>query len=498
VAKQAKQPKKRKPQIDPAGLRGPEWEWADELSLTTGGLPGSGDDLWKGITEHIERPAKSVPVVHDVDVVVVGGGVAGTIAAIAAARHGAATLVVDEFSSLGGNMGVGLWAGGSVHLSLSDPNAFPNGIGGIPGEFAERAIHGENRMLGQNAYFRDAQAVKTVAIEMLEAAGGQVFLNGVFSDVLLEGGAVVGLFVETKSGTMAIRSKVVIDCTGTADVADRAGAPVIVRPTHPSAGVFFAVANVEYGVYEQALTDRGDLSDDDKAWAKDHEGARPYMPWARQAWEADEFYIIDVVGNFATLEISMKPPTRTHPGMQRGRTRVNGNWNPGDALALSRINQRMHPYIYHFVEFLRHRVPGYQNANLHIVSPFTHSRGGKCIEAEYTVTGDDVTNDARFDDVVYKFWGPSPAGCDIPYRAMIPKKIDGLMAAGRSAMNRGPQFRSRYSCQLMGQAAGVAAAMAVKHGVQPRAVDVKELQRALHTLGANMGPEERLKELGLL
>ena len=494
----AKKTKKRKPQIDPAGLRGPDWEWADERSLTTGGLPGSGEDLWKGIAEHVERPAKSAPVVYDVDVVVVGGGVAGSIAAIAAARQGAQTLVVDEFSSLGGNMGVGLWAGGSVHLSLSDPNAFPNGIGGIPGELADGVLRGEKRQVGQNAYFRDSQAVKAVAIEMLEEAGGKALLNAFFSDVLLEGDTVRGLFVETKSGTMAIRSKVVIDCTGTADVADRAGAPVIVRPTHPSAGVFFAVAGVDYGVYQQAVTDRGDLSGDDHAWAKNHDGARPYMPWVRQAWEADEFYIIDVVDDFATLEISMKPPTPTHPRMQRGRTRVNGNWNPGDALALNRINQRMHPYLYHFVQFLRNRVPGYQNANLHMVSPFTHARGGKCMEAEYTVTGDDVTNDARFDDVVYKFWSKSPNGCDIPYRAMIPKKIDGLMAAGKSAMNRGPQFRSRYSCQLMGQAAGVAAAMAVKQGIQPRGLDVKELQKALHALGANMGPEDRLKELGLV
>ena len=240
------------------------------------------------------------------------------------------------------------------------------------------------------------------------------------------------------------------------------------------------------------------MSGDDKAWAKDRDGAAPYMPWARQAWEAREFRIVDVVDDFATLEITMKPPLWVHPRLQRGRTRINGNWNPGDALALSRINQRMHPYLYHFVEFLRNRVPGYQNAYLHVVSPYTHARGGKCIEAEYTVTGDDVLNDARFDDVIYKFWSASPAGCDIPYRAMIPRKIDGLMAAGRSAMKRGPQFRVRFSCQLMGQAAGVAAAMAVQRGIQPRAVDVKELQRSLHALGSNMGPEERLKELGII
>ena len=301
--------KRQKPEFNPAGLRGPEWEWADEVSLGTGGLPGTAETLWENIGGHAERPAAEVPVVHDVDVAVVGGGVAGTIAAIAAARHGADTLVIDRF---------------------------------------------------------------------------------------------------------------------------------------------FAVADVDYERYQQAIGERGELAPEDRQWADDHEAA-PYMPWVREAWEADEFYIIDVVDDFATLEIMLKPPDPTQPHMQLGRTRVNGNWNPGDALALSRINQRMHPYIYHFVEFLRGRVPGYEKTYLHIVSPFTHARGGKCIEAEYSVTGDDVSHDARFDDVVYKFWGTTRDGCDIPDRAMIPKDIDGLMAAGKSAMNRGPQFRSRYSCQLMGQ-----------------------------------------------
>ena len=490
--------KRQKPQINPAGLGGPEWEWADEISLSTGGLPGTGEDLWKDVTQEVERPAKDIPVVHDVDVAVVGGGVAGSIAALAAARQGAKTLVIDRFSSLGGNMGVGLWAGASIHLALSNPDAFPNGIGGVPADFADHVLQGEDRNVGFGAYFRDGQAIKAVLVEMLEDAGGEALLDAFVSDVIMDGDKVRGLFVETKSGTLAVKCKVAIDCTGTADVADRAGAPLIVRPTHPSAGVCFAVNNVDYGRYEQALKDRGELSEDDKEWAKQRSGAMPYMPWARQAWDADEFYIVDVVDDFATLEMTVKPPTWSDPRIQCNRTRVNGAWNPGDALALSRINQRMHSYIYRFVEFLSARVPGYENAYLLIVSPFTHARGGKCIDSVYSVTGDDVNADARFDDVIYKFWRESKEGCDIPYRMMLPRRIDGLLAAGRSAMNRGPQFRARYSCQLMGQAAGVAAALAVRSGVEPRDIDVKALQSILHSLGSNMGPDERLRELGII
>ena len=80
---------------------------------------------------------------------------------------------------------------------------------------------------------------------------------------------------------------------------------------------------------------------------------------------------------------------------------------------------------------------------------------------------------------------------------LLPKKIDGLLAAGRSAVKRGPQLRQRYSMQLMGQAAGVAAALAVKQNVEPRDIDIKELQKALHALGSEVCSQDRLKELGI-
>ena len=80
---------------------------------------------------------------------------------------------------------------------------------------------------------------------------------------------------------------------------------------------------------------------------------------------------------------------------------------------------------------------------------------------------------------------------------LLPKKIDGLLAAGRSAVKRGPQLRQRYSLQLMGQAAGVAAALAVKQNVAPRDIDIKELQKTLHALGSEVCSPDRLKELGI-
>jgi len=476
---------------------------ADDVTTASSIITESADKLWQ-IRGHVVQPEKRVPVVKDVDVVVAGGGIAGIIAALAATRFGAKTLIIEAFPSLGGNMGVGMFCGGGLHLALHNPEAFPNGLGGIPEQYNSRVVGGEDRAVGSD-YFRDSQAVSYVTSRMMEEAGIEQLLSSVVSGAIKEGNKVRGVFVENKCGTLAIRSKVVIDCTGTADVADRAGAEVIELPLNPSAGTFFAIAEVEWQRYQEALESYGVGTEEDRAWLHANlpemyrAGVKPFMPWAREAWEAGEFRIVETVDGFASLEITMKGPSRTP--FVRFRTRVNGRFHPGDGLALSRIDQKMRAYIYEFAAFMRKRVPGFENSYLLLISPFTHPRGGKSVVSERIVTVEDVQNSARFDDVALIFYDDKkyyPGGCDVPYRALVPKDVDGLLAAGKSAVKRGPQMRVRHVVQLMGQAAGVAAALAVKHGVEPRHVDVKELQKILHELGADLGPQERLEELGLV
>ncbi|MAG37502.1 MAG: hypothetical protein CL878_14800 [Dehalococcoidia bacterium] len=480
-------------------LKNAESPPGDEVASGTEGLTGTAARLWN-VRGEVERPGRRVPVIADVEVLVAGGGVAGIIAALAAARHGAQTLLVEAGSSLGGNMGPGMFAGGSLHLALKNPEAFPHGLGGIPAEFNQRVVGGEDRRVGSD-YFRDHQSVSYVALKMLEEAGADILLTSVISDVLMEDDKARGVFVETKSGTLAIRSRVLVDCTGTADVAARAGAPVIEQPSNPSAGTFFAIANVDWEAYERALGRRGELSQDDQDWMNAQVCPVPagFMPWARAAWEAGDFRVVDSVDHFATLEITLIGPSR-QPPLVRARTRVNGNFHPGDGLAMSRIEQKMRSHIYEFVTFLRQRVPGFSQAYLHVVSPFTHARGGRSIDSAYVVTHEDVERSARFDDVVCIYYDGKqyrPGGCDVPFRMLLPKRVEGLLAAGKSAVRRGPQLRVRYCVQLMGQAAGVAAALAVRDGVEPRQINVQELQQVLHRLGSELGPEARLRELGI-
>ena len=278
---------------------------ADEVASGAPPLSGSGADLWN-VSGTVERPNQQIPVIADVDVLVAGGGVGGIIAAIAAARYGARTLVVETHSSLGGNMGPAMFVGGTLHMALHNPEAFPNGLGGIPGEFNRRVVDGEARNVGSD-YFRDHHSVSYTALKMLTEAGAEVLLSSVVSGVIMEGRRAAGVFVENKSGTLALKSKVIIDCTGTADVAARAGAPVTEMPSNPSAGTFFAIANADWDAYQQALADRGDLSPDDRAWmqAQVCPVADGFMPWARTAWERDGFKIVDTVDDFATLEATL-------------------------------------------------------------------------------------------------------------------------------------------------------------------------------------------------
>ena len=457
---------------------------ADEVAAAAPALRGTSKDLWK-VSDAVERPSQQVPVIADVDVLVAGGGVGGVVAAIAAARYGARTLVVETHSSLGGNMGPAMFVGGSLHMALHNPEAFPNGLGGIPGEFNRRVVAGEDRNVGAD-YFQDHHSVSYVASKMLEEVDAEMLLSSVVSGVITRGNKARGVFVENKSGTQAIRSKVIIDCTGTADVAARAGAPVTEMPSNPSAGTFFAIANADWAEYEQALAARGELPQDDQDWmqAQVCPVADRFMPWARAAWERGAFRIVDTVDDFATLEATLML-SKGEPPLVYARTRVNGNFNPGDGLAMSRIAQHERTYIYEFAAFLRENVPGFKRARLHVVAPLTCARGGKSIESTYVVTHDDVARSARFDDVVCIYYDDKqyyPGGCDIPYRMLLPKGVEGLLAAGKSAVRRGPQMRQRHTVQLMGQAAGVAAALAVKHCVEPSEIDVAELQQVLHTL----------------
>ncbi|MQY69299.1 MAG: FAD-dependent oxidoreductase, partial [Firmicutes bacterium] len=239
---------------------------------------------------------KSVPVVCEVDVLVVGSGIAGSTAAVTAAREGARTMVVDRFGYPGGNMGPGLIAG-APNLELPE-SMVRNGVPGVPGEFVRRCERYCNARL-LNHYFRDSPVISYVWLKMMQESGVELMFNTWAADPIMEGDKVTGLLVENKSGTQAIKAKVVIDATGDADVAFRAGAPVDNGSGYFHAGVYFAMANVNVEKYEKEVLQK-EPGAEDLRWVENLDPVagkrlghlKPLIPYYRKAWEAGEYKFI--------------------------------------------------------------------------------------------------------------------------------------------------------------------------------------------------------------
>jgi len=481
---------------------------------------------------------KSVPVVSQVDVLVVGSGIAGSTAAITAAREGARTMVVDRFGYPGGNMGPGL-IGGAPNLELPQSMA-KTGLPGIPGELVRRCEKYCNAQLF-NHYFRDSQVISSVLLKMMQESGVKLMVNTYAADPIMEENKVIGLLVENKSGTQAIKAKVTIDATGDADVAFRAGAPLDNGSSLFHAGIYFAMGNVNVEKYEKVFF-RRDLKKEDLNWAENIVGKRlehlkPLIPYYRKAWESGEYQFIQRIDNrwsilcdhgiFRSISGVQYVPDPLRKGKYGVLGALVGVWGPrdkqnvetsGSASLMNKLEVSSRIYIFETAQFLRKYVPGFEESYLHFVAPYFHARGGRSIISEYSLTMKDLEQERRHDDVIFLSCVPNfPRGFDrvvtgeevygytpektfdFPYRQLLPKKIEGLLAAGRSAIIQPPVTRVRWMVFLMGQAAGAAAALAARKGVIPRELNVRELQRLLyHNYQVPLGDEKRLRELGLI
>ena len=486
-------------------------------------------------TSFVEEPGRKTPVAYDVDVVVAGAGIAGSIAAIAAGRQGAKVLVIDRFGQVGGNIGPGMFAGGGLTLGWTDPtdgNTRQGGMGGVPEEFHRRVIFSrpnadqitedvrkelddrrcnvEEYRMGQGGglpqYIVDSQECSHVLLEMMDEAGVEMLLSAYIGDPIMEGDRVAGVFVETKSGRVAVKAKVVVDGASEADVCFRAGAPTA-AVANPNLGTYYVLNDVDMDKYAQWVEAQPDPSDDDLRWSREHlateeSEADPFpklhhmLPQIRKAWEAGEFEIVRKIGDCA-ITITRKD-NRVWDGMIGGRTGTRGTVDFSDAKMVTMMEREHREQIYKYARFMRKYVPGFEKCYLLLIAPYLNARGGRYLDSVYPIGGDDLSAERTFDDVIYRYHGKPQNTTDVPYRTLVPKKIDGLLACGTSSMRYGPNFRARYSMLLNGQAAGIAAALCVRDNVQPRDLDVKKLQRVLIKLHCPIGDDARMKELGLV
>lgn len=455
---------------------------------------------------------KELEIVAETEVLVVGAGPAGLGAAIASARNGAQTLLVERYGFLGGNLTAGLVGPCMTSYSLDGKQQL---IKGIFEEFVlgmERiggAIHPSKVPAGSDycgfiVYGHDKvtpfspEAAKQVSLEMCQAAGVDLLLHTFVADTIVDDNAVTGVVVANKSGLGIIRANVTIDCSADADVAARGGVPFQLGRdedglTQPMT-LFFRVANVDDDVV--------------RGYVADHpEDYRPYASLVKEAREAGEFTIPRKgIGLYRTLE----------PGIWRINTtrlqRLDGS-RVAD-LTLGEVEGRRQ--VMELLAFFRGWLPGFERCTLLDTATQVGVRETRRIEGEYTLTVDDLISGREFEDVIALAGYPvdlhSPTGdgggadgtyqtaniYQIPYRSLVPINRDQLLVAGRSISathEAMAAIRVMPPAFAMGEAAGTAAAIAAEHRLPPRNVDISTLQGALIRNGAYLG-ERRAYSIG--
>jgi len=449
----------------------------------------------------ITEAKREIPVVQDVDVVVVGGGPGGCAAAVSAARAEARTVLLERYGHLGG-----MATGGLVNIIPNLGNIDgEHCIGGFCQEYIDRlakrgaACYPPKEVWGgSDPYYvdkytkanmvhfyirknKDDQRVVlyTAVIDpeigkdelniMMEEAGVDLQLHSWVTHPIVEGNRVCGVIAETKDGPQAFLAKVVIDCTGDGDLITGVDTPVddYMLPGSRIAqfGFVFWIANVDLKKYDDCAANEPEkFAEANKKIME--EGGRPWFSRGLLDHQEGVVWVHQLVGSLHQTE----PEEMTY---------IDRSWRSVSCRTW---------------ELFRKYLPGFEKSFIMLSCPQLGTSGGRRIIGEYYMTEPDLNRDEPFEDTIAIF-ADNDRGDEsvehtktyIPYRALLPKGVDGFMVACRA-------FSSDYvvqeyfnlipHCMCFGQAAGAAAAIAVRHGIEPRDIDFAELKEELLKHGA--------------
>lgn len=452
----------------------------------------------------ITEPARQIPVLMEADVVVVGGGTTGPLAAISAARRGKKVVMIERFGSLGGVLTLGLNTKPSGALVGGLPLEIWNlarTAGGAGADYMAMTKTGDVKIASPT----DPEIMKMLLTRLCVESGVQILFETVVSNPVVENGAVTGVVVEGKGGRQFVGAKVVIDCSADADMAAKANAPFVMGSGETEANMqpvsmYFTMSNVDI----KRLAEWAKTSDDIPARAipATDEGL-DYNLWltgfnkTMQKWQKDSG--VKLQRDNITL--------KTAGGlMYVNGTRVLGV-NVFSPKEFTEAIVECYRQIEGVARCLRERVPGFESSRIGQVSPILGVRETRHIKGEYTLTGPDSLGGVRFDDSIAADASAldihDPKGGDvdfqslppyeIPYRCLLPLGIEQLLVAGRCiSADHAAHARSRNmpACMATGQAAGVAAAIAVEEGVTVRNVSIPKVQAALRALGMPLHAEQ--------
>lgn len=448
----------------------------------------------------IQEPARTTPVKMQVDILVVGGGPAGIIAALAAAADGHRVALIENKSFLGGNLTIGLPI---LDFLGQKGNQI---IKGLPQKFMDRMkVRGGASghypcPLHMSITYIEPEDIKMVAFEMLKEAGVQVMLYTMCAGTIVENDQIKGVITESKSGREAILARVVIDCTGDADVACLAGVPC--RKGNEQGGMqpptlMFSMENVDIEKLRNCLAQNPE------------EYQADFIP--SSYYEKNERFIL--VG----LRNQLKKAQDDGLNINVARTIIITGIRPGEAwINMSRVTgldgtdvssltngeYEARIQIREIVKYLIQYVPGFEKSHFARMAPFIGIRETRRILGQYELTQDDILSCRHFDDAIavasypIDLHHPHGGDCtlewsgdcyDIPYRCLVPQKIENLLVAGRSISSTHEAMsaiRVMAPCMAMGEAAGRAASIAIQKGIAPSAVSSTELREKLIKNGA--------------
>ncbi|WP_338824704.1 hypothetical protein MHOCP_03030 [Moorella humiferrea] len=435
------------------------------------------------------------------DVIICGGGTAGVLAAIAAGRAGARTLLIERGPFLGGVSVMGFYPH-SFYASSGKKV-----VGGLPQEIIDELVKrdgslGHLRYEGGHLYALtpvDCEILKVVLMQMVIDAGVDLMLNSLIRDIAMEGTRISTVIIQTKADTFLASAQVVIDCTGDGDVGYMAGAPY-----HKGRqdGKMQPVSLVMRLTNVDLIKLANDIPTETPVlWAHKPRSkikTPVYIRGVLTPWEGTPEY--QQLFTDKNHQIFCLAPWATDVTVNTSRlVGVDGT----DYKELVQAETASRIQIFRIYEFLKKYIPGFAESNM-VGGQFLGVRETRRFVGDYQLTEEDIYAGRKFEDNIGLAAYPldmhdpeggnvtfTPIGGDgsygIPYRALLPQKVENLLVAGRclSATHRAlASVRSIAACMVMGQAAGLAASMAAEKKITPKEVNIKELQKKLRAQGA--------------
>jgi hypothetical protein len=413
------------------------------------------------------EPEKELPVFGRFDVIVVGGGPAGFAAALSSVRNGAKTIIIERFPFFGGTATASLMTNINGYRNQVKPDGLQtskgiaeevilrlkeiNGLG--RSSYAQEEYPTEKGKLSYS-YAIDSEKTKYLLTKMLYDEGTTILFHTIFVDTIMEGINIVGIIIENKSGRQAIFGKVIIDASGDADVAYKAGVPYwqadVKKDKHLANCLMYRVGGFDIKYIDKF---KGPLN------------KNSLLYW----------------GPSSDLDVS----------------------NAED-LSRSEIETRLGVFE-HFKKQQAEQSPFLDNATVIETAPLLGIRQTRFINGLYKTSAEDAIEGRKFDDSIsmsacpiISYYGYrrylKHEGYEIPYRCLLPQKVEGLLVAGRcisSDQQSYESFRAMAPTMCLGEAAGTAAALCVKSQKSPKEIDVQLLRNQLIKQGAEIGQNKK-------